>query len=108
MPRARSTSLFRPRSCGRPRTASETPMEIVRERSGDVVQLRLSGRLDNHWSQSLDETLDDLAREGALHLLLDFPPVTYPSPARLAVLPKPPPHAPALPRSFPLSHPPHP
>ena len=61
-------------------------MEIVRERAGDVVQLRLSGRLDNHWSQSLDEALDDAAREGALHVRLDFSGVTYLSSAGVAVL----------------------
>ena len=61
-------------------------MEIVRERSGDVVQLRLSGRLDNHWSQSLDEALHDAAREGALHVRLDFSAVNYLSSAGVAVL----------------------
>ncbi|HUJ12262.1 MAG TPA: STAS domain-containing protein [Vicinamibacterales bacterium] len=61
-------------------------MEIARERSGDVVQLRLSGRLDNHWSQSLDEALHDAAREGALHVRLDFSGVSYLSSAGVSVL----------------------
>ena len=61
-------------------------MEIVRERSGGVVHLRLSGRLDNHWSQSLDETLHDVAREGARHVRLDFSGITYLSSAAAAVL----------------------
>jgi len=63
-------------------------MEIVKERSGNIVQLRLAGRLDNHWSQSLDETLHEVAREGARHIRLDFSGVTYLSSAGAAVLMK--------------------
>lgn len=61
-------------------------MEIVKERAGNVVHLRLSGRLDNHWSQSLDDALHDVAREGARHVRLDFSGVTYLSSAGAAVL----------------------
>jgi anti-anti-sigma factor len=61
-------------------------MEIVKERSDHVVHLRLFGRLDNHWSQSLDEALHDVAREGARHVRLDFSGVTYVSSAGAAVL----------------------
>jgi anti-sigma B factor antagonist len=63
-------------------------MEIIKERSGGIVQLRLAGRLDNHWSQSLDETLHEVAREGARHVRLDFSGVTYLSSAGAAVLMK--------------------
>ncbi len=61
-------------------------MEIVKERSGSVVHLRLSGRLDNHWSQLLDETLAEVAREGGRHMRLDFSGVTWVSSAGAAVL----------------------
>jgi anti-sigma B factor antagonist len=61
-------------------------MEIVKERAGGVVHLRLSGRLDNHWSQSLDEALHEVAREGGRHVRLDFSGVTYLSSAAAAVL----------------------
>jgi anti-sigma B factor antagonist len=61
-------------------------MEIVKERSGSVVHLRLSGRLDNHWSQLLDETLAEAAREGGRHMRLDFTGVTWVSSAGAAVL----------------------
>ena len=61
-------------------------MEIVKERSDGVVHLRLFGRLDNHWSQSLDEVLHEVAREGARHVRLDFSGVTYVSSAGAAVL----------------------
>ena len=62
-------------------------MDIVKERADSgVVHLRLSGRLDNHWSQSLDEVLQEVAREGARHVRLDFSAVTYLSSAGAAVL----------------------
>jgi anti-anti-sigma factor len=61
-------------------------VEIVKERSGGIVHLRLTGRLDNHWSQSLDDVLNDVAREGARHVRLDFSGVTYLSSAGAAVL----------------------
>src|SRR5436190_17479707 len=61
-------------------------MEIVKERSGSEAHLRLFGRLDNHWSQSLDETLHEVARDGVRHIRLDFSGVTYISSAGAAVL----------------------
>lgn len=61
-------------------------MEIVKERSGNVVHLRLAGRLDNHWSQTLDEALHEAGREGARHVRLDFARVTYVSSAAATVL----------------------
>jgi anti-anti-sigma factor len=61
-------------------------MEIVKERSGPVLHLRLSGRLDNHWSQPLDDALDEAMREGARHMRLDLSGVTYISSAATAVL----------------------
>lgn len=63
-------------------------MEITKERSGNLVHVRLTGRLDNHWSQSLDETLHEVEREGARHVRLDFSGVTYLSSAGAAVLMK--------------------
>jgi anti-anti-sigma factor len=61
-------------------------VEIVKERSGGIAHLRLTGRLDNHWSQSLDDVLHEVAREGARHVRLDFSGVTYLSSAAAAVL----------------------
>ena len=61
-------------------------MEIVKERSGGVTHLRLAGRLDHHWSASLDEALSEVAREGARHVRLDFSGVTYLSSAAAAIL----------------------
>jgi len=64
----------------------ERPVEIVKTQSGGTVHLRLAGRLDNHWSQSLDDVLHEVAREGARHVRLDFAAVTYLSSAGAAVL----------------------
>ena len=61
-------------------------MEIVKTQSGGTVHLRLIGRLDNHWSQSLDDVLHEVAREGARHVRLEFSAVTYLSSAAAAVL----------------------
>src|ERR1700755_1261798 len=88
MRRARSTSHCHPRSCALRRMSSETPVEIVKERSGTTVLLRLSGRLDNHWSHPLDEALYEVEREGVRHVRLDFSGVTYLSSAGAAVLMK--------------------
>src|SRR3954464_10055382 len=82
MPRARSISRCHRCSCDRRRTS----LEIVKTRSGGIVHLRLIGRLDNHWSQSLDEVLHEAAREGARHVRLDFSGVSYLSSAGAAVL----------------------
>jgi anti-anti-sigma factor len=61
-------------------------MEIAKEQSGPVLRLRLAGRLDNHWSQPLDDALDEAMREGARHVRLDLSAVTYLSSAGAAVL----------------------
>jgi len=63
-------------------------VEISKERSGSVLQLRLSGRLDNHWSQPLDDALDEAMREGARHLRLDLSGVSYLSSPAVTVLQK--------------------
>jgi anti-anti-sigma factor len=61
-------------------------MEIVKERSGSTLNLRLSGRLDHHWSQPLDNAIEDGIREGTRHVRLDLSDVTYLSSAGAAVL----------------------
>ena len=61
-------------------------MEIVKERSGGLLHLRLSGRLDNHWSQPLDDALEEVIREGARHMRLDLTGVSYVSSAGAGVL----------------------
>lgn len=61
-------------------------MEIVKQLSGDVLEVRLTGRLDNHWSEPLDEALAEMIREGAHHLRLDLSGVNYLSSAGIGVL----------------------
>jgi anti-anti-sigma factor len=61
-------------------------LEIVKERSGDFLNVRVSGRLDNHWSQPFDEAIAEMIREGAHHLRLDLSEVNYLSSAGIGVL----------------------
>lgn len=61
-------------------------MEIVKERSGALLRLRLSGRLDNHWSQPLDDALEEAIREGVRYMRLDLSGVSYLSSAGAGVL----------------------
>ena len=63
-------------------------MEIVKERSGDYLDVRVSGRLDNHWSTPFDEAIEEMVREGAHHLRVDLSDVTYLSSAGIGALMK--------------------
>ncbi|MGH9423972.1 MAG: STAS domain-containing protein, partial [Thermoanaerobaculia bacterium] len=61
-------------------------MEIVKERVGDVLCVRVSGRLDNHWSEPFEDAIEEMIREGAHHLRLDLTEVNYLSSAGVGVL----------------------
>ena len=61
-------------------------MEIVKQRSGDFLEVRVSGRLDNHWSGPFEEALAEMIREGVHHLRLDLSEVRYLSSAGIGVL----------------------
>ena len=63
-------------------------MEIIKVRSGDLLDVRVSGRLDNYWSESFDEALDEIIRGGAHHLRMDMTGVDYISSAAIGVLVK--------------------
>jgi anti-anti-sigma factor len=63
-------------------------VEIVKQRSGDVLDVRVSGRLDNHWSTPFDEAIEEMIREGAHHLRVDLTDVTYLSSAGIGALMK--------------------
>jgi anti-anti-sigma factor len=63
-------------------------VEIVKERSGDVLDVRVTGRLDNHWSTPFDEAIEEMIREGAHHLRVDLTGVTYLSSAGIGALMK--------------------
>jgi anti-anti-sigma factor len=63
-------------------------VEIVKQRSGDVLDVRVSGRLDNHWSAPFDDAIEEMIREGAHHLRVDLTGVTYLSSAGIGALMK--------------------
>jgi len=78
-------------------------VEIVKEQAGRLLHLRLSGRLDNHWSQPLEDALDEIMREGTRHMRLDLSGVSYLSSAGAGVLLKGYRQASALQGSFQIS-----
>src|SRR5687768_15391779 len=86
MPHAHSASPFHHRWCDRPRKSSEVRVEVVRHSEGDVLHVRVSGRLDNHWSEPFDEAIEEMIREGRHHLRLDLTGVTYLSSAGVGAL----------------------
>ena len=61
-------------------------MEISKQQVGDVLELRISGRLDGYWADHLSQSLDDAVREGARHLRLNLSEVSYLSSAGIRVL----------------------
>jgi anti-anti-sigma factor len=61
-------------------------VEITKERLGDFLHVRVSGRIDNHWSEPFDEAIEEMIREGAHHLRLDLSAVTYLSSAGIGAL----------------------
>lgn len=63
-------------------------MEIAKQRTGEHLEVRVSGRLDNHWSTPFDEALSDIIREGDHHVRMDMSDVNYLSSAGIAVLVK--------------------
>ncbi len=61
-------------------------MEISRESSGDLVTLRLAGRLDANWCNHVEAALTATVRGGDHRLQLDMAGVSYMSSAGLRVL----------------------
>lgn len=61
-------------------------MEIARQSSGELVTLRLNGRLDANWCTHVQTALSDAVRGGAHHLQVDMAAVSYVSSAGLRVL----------------------
>jgi len=61
-------------------------MEIVREQSGSVLELRLNGRLDAYWADHLGAALDEALRAGADDIRLDMAEVAYMSSVGIRVL----------------------
>jgi len=61
-------------------------MEISKHQFGDVLEVRVKGRLDNQWADFFAEGLAAAIQEGAHHLRLNLCDVTYLSSAGIGVL----------------------
>jgi anti-anti-sigma factor len=63
-------------------------MQITRKRSGDFVDIELTGRIDGYWCDHLTATLSDVIREGSHHIRIDCAQVSFLSSAGVGVLAK--------------------
>ena len=61
-------------------------MQITTEKNGDLLELKIEGRLDNEWSENLTEAINELVRQGSHSLLLDLTKVDYLSSAGIGAL----------------------
>ena len=61
-------------------------MEITKEQTGDVVEVRVKGRLDAYWADHLTRALEDVIREGADRIRLNMIEVVYMSSVGIRVL----------------------
>ncbi len=61
-------------------------MEITREKSGDLLVIRLAGRLDANWCNHVQTALASAVRDGEHRVHLDMAAVSYVSSAGLRVL----------------------
>jgi anti-anti-sigma factor len=63
-------------------------MQITRNASSDVVELKVEGRLDGYWADHLATALDQEIRQGAHHIRVDLSQVPFLSSAGIGVLVK--------------------
>ena len=63
-------------------------MEIIKRKSGGLVELGIKGRLDGYWADHLAKALDDEIRQGSHHLLIDLSQVAFLSSAGIGILVK--------------------
>ena len=61
-------------------------MQITTETSGDMLEMRISGRLDNEWAGSLTAAIDEAVRLGSHSVVLDLRGVNYISSAGIGSL----------------------
>ncbi len=61
-------------------------MDIVTQLDGDEMRVTLNGRLDAAWSNAVNDTLQDVLRNGSHHIALDLEQVSYLSSAGIRVL----------------------
>src|SRR5207302_9357404 len=65
---------------------ARSPMEFAQELSGDVVIVKLTGRLDSSSAPPAEENFTRVLAGGALHLAIDMSNLEYISSAGLRVL----------------------
>lgn len=63
-------------------------MQITTETSGDMLEMRLTGRLDNEWAGHLTAAIDEAVRLGSHSVVLDLADVNYISSAGIGALVK--------------------
>lgn len=63
-------------------------MEITTQESGDLIELRVRGMLDNNWAEHLTSAINEAIRQGGHRLVVNLLGVTYLSSAGIAVLVK--------------------
>lgn len=61
-------------------------MQITSEDHGDLLELRIAGRLDNEWAGHLTDVIDDAVRRGSHSIVLDLTDVLYVSSAGIGAL----------------------
>src|SRR3954451_14576873 len=61
-------------------------MELTRIDHGDAIEVRASGRLDEHWAGHLSDSLDQVVRSGSHRIRLNLLAVSYISSAGIRVL----------------------
>lgn len=61
-------------------------MQITTENHGDLIEMRVVGRLDNDWSGHLNEAIDEAVRCGSHSIVLDLSGISYLSSAGIGAL----------------------
>jgi len=61
-------------------------MEITKTQSGEILEVRIKGRLDGYWADDLTSLLFEAVREGAHHIRVDLAGIDYMSSIGLGAL----------------------
>lgn len=61
-------------------------MQITTEDHGDLLEMRVNGRLDNEWASHLTDAIDEAVRRGSHSIVLDLTDVSYLSSAGIGAL----------------------
>ncbi|HEY4262248.1 MAG TPA: STAS domain-containing protein [Schlesneria sp.] len=61
-------------------------MQINTEDHGDLLEMRIAGRLDNEWAEHLSDAIDEAVRQGSHSIVLDLSDVGYMSSAGIGAL----------------------